>query len=547
VSLQKMLSPHAVPNGCSQSKEPFFCDYVQHEFLSDSEFGATRKARRTLLESGGLTIRTTLVPRNQRGAQLSVDRIPGDDPSKVADAIAMVQPGTGNIQAMAQNRQWGAGGKSGRTTINYATDHSYGGSNGFQAGSTFKIFTLAAAFEKGFPLSTTINAPQTRTWYPSDFPNCSGKPSFLSSTGYQVSNSTGSGTFNIPDGTALSVNTFFVELERRVGLCAITSMADRLGMRQASDGMRPSTALARGLFGPSFTLGTFNTSPLTLANAYATMAARGKYCRPRAILAVHDRDGRPLPVPDARCNQVVDPAVADTVNKVLAGVIDGPNPFRTGQAMSLGRPAGGKTGTIDDHEAVWFAGYTPDLAAAVWVGNPDAPRDHPLTNITIGGTYYSEVFGLSLPGPIWKSAMLTALKGVPPTAFVPPGPINAKVSKNAVVVPSVAGMSTAEALQTLAKAGLDGVVSDTPINSGYPYGVVAGSNPRAGTAARRGSIVTVYLSSGIAPPTHTPTPTATSSPRQSSTASPSPSPTTSGHGNGNGNGNGHGNGNGNGH
>ena len=89
------------------------------------------------------------------------------------------------------------------------------------------------------------------------------------------------------------------------------------------------------------------------------------------------------------------------MTSVLSQVIDGPLPGRTGKAMSLGRDAAGKTGTVNDSAAVWFVGFTPDLAAAVATYDPRGGYGHPMQNITIGGHYFSQVFGSSLPGPIW--------------------------------------------------------------------------------------------------------------------------------------------------
>src|SRR5690606_12169470 len=90
---------------------------------------------------------------------------------------------------------------------------------------------------------------------------------------------------------------------------------------------------------------------------------------------------------------------------VLTHVVDGGIAGRTGAAMSLGRDVTGKTGTTDTSAAVWFAGYTPELAAAVWVGDPRGGFKYPMKNVTINGSYYGQVFGSSLPGPIWRQAM----------------------------------------------------------------------------------------------------------------------------------------------
>ena len=150
------ITPTKVGQDCGAADvtAPFFCQYVRHE-LEDTDvgaaLGATRQERQQKLLGGGLTIRTSLDPDDQRAAQRTVDaKVPADDPSKVHAAIDMVEPGTGHIKAMAVNRPYGE--KKGQTQVNYAT----GGTYGFQPGSTFKPFFLAAALHEGLPLSTSI-------------------------------------------------------------------------------------------------------------------------------------------------------------------------------------------------------------------------------------------------------------------------------------------------------------------------------------------------------------------------------------------------------
>jgi membrane peptidoglycan carboxypeptidase len=161
---------------------------------------------------------------------------------------------------------------------------------------------------------------------------------------------------------------------------------------------------------PSFVLGANEVTPLAMANAYATFAAHGLYCEPRVITSVVDRLGQQLQINGPICNQVVSREVADGVTEMLNEVIDGRLYGRTGARMYLGRPAAGKTGTTNNSAAVWFSGYTPDLAASVWVGDPRGGFRYPMKNITINGKYFSQVFGSLLPGPIWKQSMLGALK-----------------------------------------------------------------------------------------------------------------------------------------
>ena len=107
---------------------------------------------------------------------------------------------------------------------------------------------------------------------------------------------------------------------------------------------------------------------------------------------------------------------ADTVTSVLRGVIDGPDPSRTGASASIGRPAAGKTGTTESFGAAWFSGFTPQMAASVWVGDPRG-NSHPLTDVTVNGRFYSHVFGADLPAAVWRTTMSAALRGLPALNF----------------------------------------------------------------------------------------------------------------------------------
>lgn len=402
--IRSYLRPSVAANGCTTSYAPFFCDYVVQIIRTNPVFGSTPEIREAFLRRGGYTIRTTLDPIAQRGAfNAAASRIPIDDPSRRAAAVSMVQPGSGNIIAMTQNRQWGTSG-IGRTTYNYNVGRDMGGTIGMQAGSTFKVFTLAAALEQRISPFEEIRSPSPATF--NGFVNCETGASFGPVT---VRNSTGQGTFTMPTGTAYSINTFFMALEERTGLCRPAEIAESMGVRLGS-----GEPLLRV---PSFTLGSMEVTPLAMAGAYAAFANHGEYCEPRAILEITDRTGAPVPVPRVRCTQVLDPQVADSVAALLTYVIDGPIQGRTGGAMALDRAAGGKTGTTNESAAVWFCGFTPDLAAAVWVGDPRGGFRYPMKDVTVNGTYYRQVFGGTLPGPIWKDAMSAALASTPPTPF----------------------------------------------------------------------------------------------------------------------------------
>jgi membrane peptidoglycan carboxypeptidase len=402
--LADILAPSRVDNGCVTSTAPFFCDYVLQSIRNDPLFGDDVDAREQLLRQGGLVIRTTLDLQAQSAADASVRSwIPIDDESRKAAAISMIEPGSGNVIAMAQNRDWGASGE-GRTALNYNVGRDYNGIIGAQAGSTFKVFTIAAALEQGLSPFELIDSPQRKEFQ--GFTNCQSGAPFEP---YPVQNSTRSGKFDMPTATAYSVNTYFVELELRTGLCDPVRIAKAMGLEHG-DGADLEAV-------PSFTLGVAPVTPLAMAEAYATFAAHGVHCEPRAILSMTNRAGTPIQVRERSCKRAMARPVADAVTSMLRGVIDGNIPGRTGARMSLGRDAAGKTGTINENAAVWFVGYTPELSAAVWVGDPRGGQAYPLQNLRINGTYYTRVFGGTIPGPIWRESMLGALKGRPAQKF----------------------------------------------------------------------------------------------------------------------------------
>jgi membrane peptidoglycan carboxypeptidase len=405
IPMQALLNPSQVSNGCTSSYAPFFCDYVLQSIRENNIFGETPEAREAFLRRGGYTITTTMDPTVQKAVTEVVNStIPIDDPSGKAAAISMVQPGTGQILAMTQNRNWGTSGR-GNTTYNYNAPQSMGGTIGMQAGSTFKIFTLAAALEAGISPNEYISAPSPNTF--TNFRNCDTGAIYEPVT---VRNSTTSGTLNMPQATAYSTNTYFMAIEERTGICRPADIAESLGVTLGN-----GEPLLRV---PSFTLGTMEIAPLSLANAYATFAAHGRYCEPVPILEIRDRDGAKLPVPNGDCRQVLDREVADGVTVMLNGVVDGNISGRTGAAMNLGdRPVAGKTGTTNESAAVWFAGFTPQVASAVWVGDPRGGYAFPLKDITINGKYYQQVYGGTLPGPIWRESMLAASANLPIVNF----------------------------------------------------------------------------------------------------------------------------------
>ncbi|MDT3395142.1 transglycosylase domain-containing protein [Streptomyces sp. B1866] len=393
-------------HGCIAASDGagFFCDYVREIFLSDPAFGRTREERATRWNEGGLTIRTTLDPQAQRSVQAAIHRyVYQSDP--VAAAVTLVEPGTGKVLAMGQSRPYGFGDH--QTQINLSADKAMGGSNyGFQTGSTFKPITAAAALERGTKPYQRYPSPYEME-YPSPVTTCQGmwRNDQYDPETVRNENRSEVGPYNLRDALAKSVNTYFVQLISEVGVCPVTDLAAKMGMRPA-DGTKLKQV-------PSITLGSMTMSPLTMAGAYATFANRGVYCSPVFIESITGPGGKALKVPRSSCTRAMSEKTADTINTLLRGVVeDG-----TGRQAGLKtRPNAGKTGTADERKAAWFVGYTPNMAGAVWLGGPGA-KSVEMVDITVGGVYHDKMYGGATPGSIWKEAMTGALVGKPAPNF----------------------------------------------------------------------------------------------------------------------------------
>ncbi|WP_283139743.1 transglycosylase domain-containing protein [Rhizohabitans arisaemae] len=404
------LKMRAVPGSCEESQYPYFCLYVKNEILNNPAFGKDAKERRRKLLRGGLTIKTTLDPKMQAAAERAIRQYVSRKDKPVASQ-AMIVPGSGEIRAMAASREFGLDKKKNEISYNVVADAAHEGGTGFQAGSTFKMFTLATALKKGWRIRQGIRTPggYRATSY-GDFRNCKGER--VGDPNHTVYNSAGEGggggSYNLQSGTLKSVNVFFMMLTQQVGLCDVVKTAKDFGIKRA-DG----NALVEN---ETFTLGTNEMDPITVANAYATLGARGTYCTPMAITEIKDRDNK-ITRFKPKCRDAIDPEIADAISYIMSGVFTNGTMAEVG---GIGRDAAGKTGTTDGSMTAWFAGYTPTLASAVSIGDPRGSAKYPLRNITINGRYYSNVYGATITGRIWVAAMKAALAGTDPEVFESP-------------------------------------------------------------------------------------------------------------------------------
>lgn len=487
-----------VPNGCVASEFPFLCDYVFRTLKSDkmASLGENPEQRENLLRRGGLTIQTLINPEAQRAAEAAIaNQIAPTDP--VLSTMVNIQPSTGLIVAMAQSRPK-MGDNPGEIWWNINVSRSMGGAEGYQAGSTFKTFTMAAALAAGYTPSKQYDATSSIDLRGRTYKSCSGPFVFRDKT--TVSNyDRGYGRIDMIKGAENSVNTYFMQLIQDVGICKTIEMAKAAGVKMANG--KDLTTQDRY---PSFTLGTVEATPLSMAEAYATFANRGVHCDPIILQSATTKDGKDLAVPGANCEQVIDPGVADGVSYILQKVMS--NGTGRPARMSDGRPQAGKTGTINDNQAVWFAGYTPDMVGVAMIAidktNPwydSHPRT--LKNVKLPSGTFLKGSGGGDAGLIWKAAMASALQGVDPTPFTaPPTQILEGVK---VPLPSVKGMSYDQAKQTLEDMGFTTVKWE--VHSERPAGSFLGISPSK--EAVQFSTISLKVSIGPAPVEPPPTTT----------------------------------------
>lgn len=493
------VTPQGRPNGCEAAGiMAFFCDHVIDEITSPdvegqphrfAALGETREDRINALYSGGLTVTTTIDPRAQQIAWEAVrSQVPETDRAGVA--LPAVEPGTGHIKAMAQNRIYGDQEGQQFTEVNFSTGVQ-GGGTGVQPGSTFKPFVLARWLETGRPLSARIDGSEPVEYVPiQDYQAACLGDAPLDTRAFEANNSgdsgdTGSG-ITILEATFRSVNTAYFRMAQELDLCEIRDVAARLGVtdQQRSGGFDVV---------PSMVLGVGSVAPLAMAGAYAAFAADGLFCPPTSVTSVVDRDGEQVEIPAPACTQALDPEVARGVNYALQQTPIQGTARRLGP---LGFPYAGKTGTTQNFKDTWFAGYTPELAAVVWIGDT-APEPVALTQFPINGVQNGAIYGSTYAAPTWGAFMPRAVQelGIAATPFTDPG--TDIIFGPQVRVPSVVGTSVDTAEARLAAAGLGMTVSDERrFNTGVPEGLVASQNPGGGGTATTGSAITVFLSGG---------------------------------------------------
>lgn len=457
-----------VANGCASSPYPFYCQWIRDTLANSPEFGATPELRQALIYKGGLTIKTALVPSIQSKSD-KVAKAALDPKNNIADAVAIIEPGTGKVVAISTNEVWGNG--PGHTQLVLPAIAN------FQPGSTFKPITVATALEEGINPNYSFSVGSSYTPLNRNSPV----------GGFTNAEAFSGGYLSMTQALAQSVNTWFVSLEDKIGVKAIAATGYKMGMTSLPLS-GPNAITERDA---TLTLGAYETSPIQLASVYATIAAHGVACAPIGIISVIDARGKGLSIPKADCKQVIRVSTADTLAQMMTSVVK----YGTGVNANIpGREVAGKTGTTSSAAAAWFAGFTPQYASAVWIGDPRGGYQYPLHNVVAYGQTWEPVWGGGVPATLWKNLMSSVLQGLPVVKLASSG--GDSYVGSTLIVPDVRGMNLATATKILSDYGYTVSISATAGTPapGMDSGTVSQTLPKAGESIPSDKARTIILS-----------------------------------------------------
>jgi penicillin-binding protein 1A len=353
------------------ASSPFVFDQVRQEL--NARLPAKLAAR------GGLRVYSTVDQRLQFAARRAIKNVlksPGDPQA----ALVAINVHNGDVLALGTSDYGSATNQFNLATAGHRSP-----------GSTFKLFALVDALRKGAD-PQRVYYPSGYVSFPEDDPICP-QPG-----GWSPRNADGGGGgyLSLESATIHSVNVVYAQLVRDLKPSSVAATAHLLGIRSKLP------------LHCSMVLGADDVTPLELTSAYATIAARGVYHRPRTIRRVEDAEGKIVASSAFRvqAKRVVSDGVAYEATKILQQAVSSGTGTRA--RLDDRRPQAGKTGTAENYGNAWFCGYTPDIAACVWVGYRSSNR--PLENIEGFGA----VYGGTIPAMIWKDFMTTATARIAP-------------------------------------------------------------------------------------------------------------------------------------
>jgi 1A family penicillin-binding protein len=324
-----------------------------------------------VVRKGGLRVKTTLDMDLQAKAEAMVkEAVAANKVYNVHQAaLVAVEPKTGYVKAIVGGVDFH------KSKFNRATQALR------PPGSTFKPFVYLTGLAAGYsPATVVVDEPVSLP---------SGQGQWYSPNNYDHRFR---GPLTLRQALASSVNIVAIKIGYDVGIANVIKTAQALGI---------TTKLGENL---SLPLGTSEVTPYEMAGAYAAIANDGVRCEPTMILQVTDRNGKVLEKHPGAGKRVYDANPIRLLTNMMEGVIQ----YGTGAAANIGRPAAGKTGTTSDARDVWFVGFTPDVACAVWMGNDDNSR------LWYGST------GGAICAPLWSRFMRYAHRNLKPKGFPQP-------------------------------------------------------------------------------------------------------------------------------
>jgi penicillin-binding protein 1A len=362
-TMKKKLGVYEHPLNPNDSMADYFTDYVTRVL--------TKRYGSRMVFEGGLKVYTSINMNWQREAIAVIKSTTGplDFGFKPSAALVAIDPRNGYIRTMVGGLDY----KKQKFNLAWQARR--------QPGSAMKPFVLTAGIEQGMNPYTTFYNSKSPVIIPMG----------LYAAPWVVNGDGPGGPESVSAATTISDNVVFAQLSVDVGPENTVRTAHKMGITSPLDAV------------PSITLGTSGVTPLEMADAYATFASGGIHHPPQAILKVVLLNGRVDWKPKTKGIRAIPAGIASAVTRILETVAVSGTGSATGAYFPY--PRAGKTGTADDNCDVWYSGYTPQLAAAVWMGNMD--KRSPMGS-TFGGTYCA---------PMWGKFFAAALKNRPHPSF----------------------------------------------------------------------------------------------------------------------------------
>lgn len=497
-----VAKPNIPTQGCiGADNNGFFCDYAL-QFLAEN--GISRDS----VMRGGYIIKTTLDPEVQSSVLRAAQTQANPHADGVANVMSAIRPGSTShaVLAMVSSRDYGLNQNADQTV--QPQPFSLVGDG---AGSVFKIFTVAAAMEKGLGIGTNIPVPG---FLAVQGMGNSGGVNGCPVNSYCVKNDGKyPPTMSVTQALAQSPNTAFVNLLAQTGVKSAVDMAVRLGLRSYNT---PGTSgsgdksiaqyVKDGNFG-SFTLGPFPVNALELSNVAATLSSGGVWCPPNPIDSIskikRDENSNPVPGPNGQpvltaipftppaCERVVEEGLANTLANALSQDDRGAG-TSAAAASSVGwnLPTSAKTGTTEAHRSSAFLGFTNNVAGSSYVYS-DGPNPQGICTSPLTSCYDGNLYGGMEPARTWYSAMLPVANKFGPT-YLPPTDPRYVSGTDRGRIPQVTALTASDATSRLQAAGFK--VNQLEVDSNRPQGTVVFTAPS--DSALPGSTITIYVSNG---------------------------------------------------